>query len=144
LEGTRLGIVIVHTSFASPFALSIVLNGYTGPIKALEAAARNLGASETVILETITIRQLLPSLYAAFALCFLLSWNEFVLAWFVSGLTPTLPTVIYGKFGAITDPSVSAVGVLVIAISLVVMTTGWAVVRMGAPGRRYRRHGEAT
>jgi ABC-type spermidine/putrescine transport system permease subunit II len=134
LQGTTLAVVIVHTAYASPFALSIVLNGYTRPVKLLEAVGRNLGASEAAIVGRVTIPQLAPSLFAAFSLCFLLSWNEFVLAWFVSGLMPTLPTVIYGKFGAVTDPSVSAVGVLVVAISLLVMVTGCFVYFRSKPG----------
>jgi hypothetical protein len=62
--------------------------------------------SPTWLLEAVVVRaddtQRHPlAVFIDGMLGFLLLWNECVLAWFVNGLIPTLPTVIYGKFGVI-------------------------------------------
>jgi len=112
LDGTLWAIVVAHVCYTSPFALALIRNAYETLNRELEAAARDLGAGRVRILVRITLPQLWPSLISAAVICFLLSWDEFTLAWFVGGFVKTLPTVIYGQLGRAFSPSLNAVGAM--------------------------------
>ena len=60
----------------------------------LEAAARDLGASEMQVFFRVTLPSLKIPIIAAFALCFTFSWDEFIVAFLLSGFDPTLPVVL--------------------------------------------------
>jgi spermidine/putrescine transport system permease protein len=112
LAGTIWAIVAAHVCYASPFALAMIRNSYENLNPDFEAAARDLGARRLRVLFRVTLPQLWPSLLSAAAICFLLSWDEFTLAWFVGGFVKTLPTVIYGQLGRSFNPSINAVGAM--------------------------------
>ena len=117
LHGTYWSIVAAHVCFCSPFALGFIRNTYESLNIEIEQAARDLGASAARIIFRIVIPQLWPALVSASAISFLLSWDEFILAWYVGGFTKTLPTVIYGTLGTSFNPSVNALGVMVLLFS---------------------------
>ena len=121
IVGTLWAIIIAHICFSSPFALALIRNPYERLNIELEQAAYNLGASPIGIIFRIVIPQLWPALIAAGLLCFLVSWDEFILAWFVGGFTKTLPVVIYGMMGTSFNPSLNAVGTLSIGVSAVLL-----------------------
>ena len=83
----------------------------------MEQAARNLGAGIGRVIFMVVLPQLWRALVAAGAISFLISWDEFILAWFVGGFTKTLPTVIYATLGTSFNPSLNAVGTVVILFS---------------------------
>lgn len=118
LSGTFWGIVAAHVCYASPFALVIIYLAYRGLDVTQEEAAANLGSSRWQRFVSIVLPQLWPGILAAAVVSFLVSWDEFVLAWFVGGFTKTLPTVIYGSLGTTLSPALNAVGTLVMISSL--------------------------
>ncbi len=121
LSGTKTGIIIAHTCFASPFAFAVIRNGYLHLNQELEHAARNLGASRLQIIVTVVVPQLAPSLVGGAMIAFLLSWDEFVLAWFIGGFHKTIPTAIYGALGTAYTPSINAASTLSMSVSLLVV-----------------------
>ena len=123
LQGTYWAIVAAHVCFCSPFALGFIRNSYESLNIEIEQAARDLGAGPARIIFQIVIPQLWPALVSACAISFLLSWDEFILAWFVGGFTKTLPTVIYGTLGTTFNPSVNALGVMVLIFSCSLLVT---------------------
>lgn len=127
LVGTLWAVVIAHTSFCSPFALALIRNPYDRINIELEYAARNLGASPLRVIFQIVIPQLWPAITAAGLLSFLISWDEFILAWFVGGFKKTLPVVIYGMMGTSFNPSLNAVGTLSMGVSLVLLLSIFAL-----------------
>jgi len=127
LAGTLWAVVIAHTSFCSPFALGLIRPPYDRLNIELEQAARNLGASQSRVIFKIVIPQLWPAIAAAALLSFLVSWDEFILAWFVGGFEKTLPVVIYGMMGTSFNPSLNAVGTVSIGISAVLLVSIFAL-----------------
>ena len=63
----------------------------------------------------------LPAIIAALLITTALSFDEFMIAWFVSGFQPTLPVAIYSVLVAAIDPSLNAIGTVVFAISCLVL-----------------------
>jgi spermidine/putrescine transport system permease protein len=121
LAGTLWAVIIAHTCFCSPFALALIRNPYEQLNIELEYAARNLGANKLRVITRIIIPQLWPAIAAAGLLSFLVSWDEFILAWFVGGFNKTLPVVIYGMMGSSFNPSLNAVGTVSMLISAVLL-----------------------
>jgi spermidine/putrescine transport system permease protein len=117
LFGSLWAIVAAHVCYSSPFALVILYVSYQSLNVELEEAARNLGAGAGRVIFMVVLPQLWRALVAAGAISFLISWDEFILAWFVGGFTKTLPTVIYGTLGTSFNPSLNAVGTIAILFS---------------------------
>ncbi len=121
LSGSIAAIIAAHTCYCSPFALSIVRLSYERLNPDLEQAARNLGAGNFKTVTSVTLPQIWPAIIAAGLLSFLVSWDEFTMSWFVGGFTKTLPMVLYDMIGSSYNPSINAVGTLVIVSSGLVL-----------------------
>jgi spermidine/putrescine transport system permease protein len=126
IDGTLGAIVAAQVCYCSPFAFVLVFLAYQRLDPALEHAAVNLGANPASVLVSITLPQLRWTLIAALLMTALVSWDEFILAFFVGGFVRTLPTVIYSAVATSFDPSVNAVGVVVTAASAMLLClTAW-------------------
>jgi spermidine/putrescine transport system permease protein len=123
LFGTMTGVVIAQVCYCSPFAVGFIRNSYESLNREVELAARDLGAGTLRIIFTIVIPQMWPALITSAAISFLISWDEFILAWYVGGFTKTLPTVIYGTLGSAFNPSVNAVGLMVLVFSFTLLVS---------------------
>jgi spermidine/putrescine transport system permease protein len=118
LSGSLLSVIISHTIIASPFAFGIVRMRLAELDPHLEQAAWNLGANEWEAVRAVVLPQAAPALVAAFLLAMTVSWDEFVIAWFVSGLQGTLPVYIWTSFQAEISAAVNAIGTIVFAVSI--------------------------
>jgi spermidine/putrescine transport system permease protein len=121
LSGNILAIIAAHTCYCSPFALSLIRLSYERLNPELEYAARNLGAGNIRLIASVIVPQLWPAIAAAAMLSFLVSWDEFVMSWFVGGFTKTLPMVLYDMIGSSYSPSINAIGTAVTLISGLVL-----------------------
>lgn len=108
-----------------------------GPAEArLEAAARDLGASEWQVLTRIALPLAAPALFAAFCLAFTLSWDEFVIAFLLTNFDVTLPVVIWSMLRTGLNPETNAAGTLVFAVSLALVAVVELLVLRRAGGSR--------
>ena len=87
-------IVIAHTVLCSPFAMAIIRLRLQQMDRNLEAAAWNLGASEWRAMWQVVVPFAKPAIISALCLTAAVSFDEFAVAWFVSGLNKTVPVVI--------------------------------------------------
>lgn len=109
---------ISHTVFAAPLALVMIRARLASLPPSYEEAARDLGASRLRAITTVVWPLTAPAVIAAFLLTFTMSFDEFILAWFVSGFNVTLPVKIWTMLRTGLTPTVSAVGVLIFASSI--------------------------
>ena len=84
----------------------------------LEQAARDLGASEAQVFLRVTVPLLRPAILGAFLLSLTFSWDEFIVAFMLSGFDPTLPVVIWSMLRTGLNPQINAAGTLVFLASL--------------------------
>jgi ABC-type spermidine/putrescine transport system permease subunit II len=139
LAGSLTAVTISHVGLAAAFAVAIVRMRLTDMDRTLEKASWNLGAGELRTIWRVVLPQLAPALAAAFFLTMSISWNEFVVSWFVSGLDTTLPVKIFFSFQGNVSPRVNAVGSLVVGASFVMVAlAGFFLVMMGRGSRRRR------
>lgn len=113
LDGTIAGLVLAHTLIAFPFAFAILNTSLASRGLDLETAAWTMGASRVQAFWKVTVRGILPSLFAAFGLAFVTSWDEVVLALFLqTGPVKTLPVTIYQYLQSGIVPTVPAIAAL--------------------------------
>lgn len=117
--GRSLTVVLIgHVVINLPLAFAICTSQLGGHQAVLERAARDLGAGEAKVMGLITVPLIWPALFAAFCLCFTLSWDEFVIAYLLTRFDVTLPVVIWGMLRTGLNPETNAAGTLVFIISL--------------------------
>ena len=112
-------IVIAHVAFDIPFVMLIVRARLQGMDRSLEEAAMDLGADEWTTFFKVTIPQLLPGIIAAALLAFTLSFDDFVITFFVAGVgSTTLPLKIYSMVRLGVSPKINALSALIVLVSI--------------------------
>ena len=124
-------IMIAHATFGMCFAAVVIQTSLRNMDKTLEEAARDLGGRQPFVFLSITLPLILPAVIAAWLLSFTLSFDDVVIASFVSGPgSSTLPIVIFSKIRLGVSPEINAIATLMIlAISVLVMIGGFMVLR---------------
>jgi ABC-type spermidine/putrescine transport system permease subunit II len=129
---------IGHFLFVFPYFLLIAGAAFSRLDPALEEAAADLGASPWLVFRRVTLPQIWPILVGATSLAFALSFDEFVITFFVAGSDPTLPLFIWSSMRRTIDPSINAISTLLMAVTLVLFAIGFLLTL-----RNQRRSGYA-
>jgi spermidine/putrescine transport system permease protein len=87
----------------------------------IEEAAWNLGCTEWQALWRVVLPFTLSGIAGGWLLAFTFSFDEFVIAWFVSGFEPTLPVAIYAYIVGSADPSLNAIASIIFVMSGLVL-----------------------
>lgn len=117
-SGQIWSIVAAHTVLAAPFAMAVIRLRLNQIDASLEAAAWNLGANQWRAMREVILPFARPAIVSAFCLAAAVSFDEFAVAWFVSGLHKTLPVLILEIVTGNIDPQVNAIGSLVFLVSI--------------------------
>lgn len=117
-SGQVWSIIVAHSVLTAPFAMAIIRLRLNQMDENLEAAAWNLGASEWSAMRHVVLPFCKPAIVSAACLCAAVSFDEFAIAWFVSGLNKTVPVVILEIVTGNIDPQVNAIGTFVFVTSM--------------------------
>jgi spermidine/putrescine transport system permease protein len=128
LSGTVTAVIISHTVLGAPFAMAVTRLRLAQMDPALEAAAWNLGASEWGAMRHVILPFCLPAIVSAFCLTAAVSFDEFAVAWFVSGLNKTVPVVILEILQGNVDPQINAIGTVVFLTSMTLVVLAQVLV----------------
>jgi putative spermidine/putrescine transport system permease protein len=122
LNGTFWGLVIGHTVVIFPYATIVIGTALVEVDPRLENAAVGLGAMRARAFVEVTLPLIRPGLVVAALFGFLISFDEVVIAIFVtSAETMTLPRRIWDGIRFELNPTIAAVSTLLIALSALVM-----------------------
>ncbi len=134
-SGQIWSIVIAHTVLCSPFAMAVIRLRLQQMDSSLEAAAWNLGASEWGAMRHVVIPFVMPAIISALCLTMAVSFDEFAVAWFVSGLNKTIPVIILEILQGNIDPQINAIGsiVFITSMTLVIIAQLFFVTRQKNP-----------
>jgi putative spermidine/putrescine transport system permease protein len=118
LVGTATGLVLSHLVLALPIVIVVLLNALKNIDLMPEQAARSLGAGPLHAFLRTTLVAIRPSVVAAALFAFLASFEDVIMALFMSGATAsTLPKRMWDSIVLEIDPTVAAVSSLMIVIS---------------------------
>lgn len=140
LTETMIGFVLVHTSLGVPYVMINVIASLSSVDRRLEMAAMNLGASPFETFFRITMPLILPGMLAGALFAFITSWDEVVVAIFLSGpdLT-TLPVKMWSGIRVQIDPTIAAISTL----SLFIILAAFAASGIGKAFGTLRRNMQA-
>lgn len=118
-----LTIILGHTLFACAFATTVMQSRLTEVNRSLEEAAMDLGCPPLQVFFRVTLPNILPALAAAWLLSFTLSFDDVVIAEFLSGPgISTLPQVVFTYARRGINPSVyAAATILMTAVSAAII-----------------------
>lgn len=123
LLDTYAGLILAHTILAAPMVLITVSASLANFDPKLEQASRNLGAPMMTTLRRVILPSIRPGIYAGAVFAFILSWDEIVVALFISKFSVyTLPRRMWNGIRENTDPTVAAAAVVLIAMTLIAFT----------------------
>ena len=133
ITGTLSGIVAGHVVLCMPFALALIRLRLADLDPNLEAASWNLGATRWTTVRDAIIPFCFPAVVAALFLTAAISFDEYMIAWFVSGLNETLPVRLLAMLQGQVSPRINAVGTMVFAVSMALVVVAQLLI-----GRRLR------
>lgn len=146
LSGAIYSVVIAHVVMCAPFAMAICRLRLSQMDPSLEAAAWNLGASEWMAMRHVIVPFCRPALFAAVFITMAVSFDEFAVAWFVSGLNETLPVKVLGFLQGQVSPRINVIGtfVFIVSMTLVVVAQVLLMKRGAAPAAAVKDTGVVT
>ncbi len=118
LSGQLWSIMLAHSVMTAPFAMAIIRLRLHQMDPDLEAAAWNLGGTEWQTMRHVILPFCAPAIVSSLCLTAAVSFDEFAVAWFVSGLNKTVPVVILEIVQGNIDPQVNAIGTFVFLTSM--------------------------
>jgi len=96
LSGTLLGVVLVHLIPTIPYMTLVLSSVFANFDPDYDRQARSLGASSWQTFWQVTLPLIAPGVIVGALFAFLISWNEFLLTFFVGGgRVFTLPMVLF-------------------------------------------------
>lgn len=124
LIGSVVTLIIAHVALALPFPVLIVSATLQQFDITLERAGRVLGANPPRVFYYITLPYITPAVLASAVFSFFVSFDELVIALFITGRWDTLPKRIWSDLRLELDPTIAAVASLLIAVTVVGITVG--------------------
>ncbi len=98
LTGTIIGVILAHLAMQMPFVVWLMLGFFSGvPVEVEEAAVLD-GANPFQVFWYVCLPMVLPGLNAAAILAFVISYNEFLFAFFLAGYNAQPLTVGITRF----------------------------------------------
>jgi multiple sugar transport system permease protein len=85
LTGTLFGVILAHLAMQMPFIVWLMLGFFSGIPQEVEEAAVIDGCSPFQVFWKVSLPMVLPGLNASAILAFIISYNEFLFAFFLAG-----------------------------------------------------------
>ncbi len=122
LTGTLIGFTLAHTIMALPFVVIVMTANLRGIDVEVEHAARSLGANRITTLRRVVFPLALPGMISAGLFAFLISFDELIIALFISSPTlSTLPKKLWDGIRTEINPTIAAVSTLLVLLSLIIL-----------------------
>ncbi|MES0884401.1 ABC transporter permease [Roseibium sp. SCP14] len=127
--GSFWALILSHGVFLVTIPLIMISLGLETIEKELLDAASSLGASEFDLFRTVVMPLITPFIFGSAAFCFVLSLNEYIIAFMVAGFTvETLPIKIVNSLRYGYSPAMAAVSLLSVLSAAILFA---AVARFG-------------
>lgn len=124
LLNTFIGLILAHTTLATPFVVITITATLTGFDHSLTRAGAGLGAHPITVFSKITLPLILPGMISGALFAFLTSFDEVIIALFVASADQrTLPKVMFSGVREEISPTITAAATVLTVFSIVVLAT---------------------
>lgn len=121
IYGSILTTLVSHGMFFVTLPLVTITLGLHSIDRQVIEASTTLGADEATVFRTIVLPLVTPYLVSGYAFAFVLSLNEYIVAFMVAGLTvETLPIKIFNSLRYGYTPVMAAVSVMFVLVGVIV------------------------
>ena len=124
LGGVSLGMVsliLAHVTFSLPYVILSVLPKLRQMDPHLYEAAQDLGCPPVTSFLKVVLPEIIPGVVTGMIMAFTLSIDDFVISYFTSGTTQTLPIYIYSMTRKRISPEINALSTLLFGTILVLL-----------------------
>lgn len=129
-----LTVTIGHMVVCLPYAISVLLPRFIGFNRSLEEASADLGEPPLRTFWRVTLPCNYPGILACLLMTFTISFDEFFMAFFLSGAQSTLPMYIWGQLRFPKDfPSLLALSTLILVFSFILIFASLRLAKIGQP-----------
>lgn len=129
-----LTVIVGHTLICMPYAIAVLSTAFSSLDRSLEEAAYDLGETKWGAFRLVTLPLVMPGIISSLLISFTISLDEFIIAFFLAGNEPTLPTYIFSQLRfPRAIPVIMALGTVLVILSIVLL----------ALGEYFRRRGNA-
>ncbi len=137
-----LTVALGHIVVCVPFAITVLVSRFEGFDKSLEEASLDLGENGWMTFWRVTFPLALPGIVSSLLLSFMVSFDDFLIAYFLAGSDVTLPIYIWGQLRfPYKLPSVLALGAFILFVSTVLVVFAEWVRSRGLDHRKHKMVG---
>ncbi len=116
-------VILGHVLVCTPFSIAILSAAFQSLDKSLEEAAYDLGETAVSTFRLIILPLVTPGIISSLLITFTISLDEFLMAFFLAGTEPTLPTYIFSQFRFPNSvPVIMALGTILVLVSILLLT----------------------
>jgi spermidine/putrescine transport system permease protein len=117
-----LTVIMGHVLICTPFAVAILTSAFQSLDRSLEEAAYDLGEDAWSTFRLIILPLVMPGIISSFLICFTISLDEFIIAYFLGGSDTPLSAYIYGQFRFPAKvPAMLALGTILVIVSIALL-----------------------
>lgn len=116
IEKGYLTMLLAHVSFCTPYVITSVYPKIRSIDQSVANAAMDLGATPFQALTKVIIPMIKPGIYAGMLLAFTMSFDDFVISYFVSGNGVMNISIIVYNMTKRTNPTINALSTIVIVV----------------------------
>jgi spermidine/putrescine transport system permease protein len=130
-----MSVIIGHVLICLPFAVFVLMSRFEGFDLSLEEASLDLGENGWMTFWRVTFPLVLPGIVSSLILTFIVSFDDFMIAFFLCGTDTTLPVYIFGELRfPYKLPNVLALGATILIASAALIALAEWVRRLGIAG----------
>lgn len=85
LAKTIFGIIIAHTLYSQPYSLKLIFDAVRAIGDRFEIAAKNLGATNFIVIKKVTVPMLFDAINKSMAMSFIISFSQYFLTLIIGG-----------------------------------------------------------
>ncbi len=137
-----LTVILGHTLICLPYTIAILSTAFNSLDKSLEEAAYDLGETKWSAFRLVILPLVMPGIISALLMSFTISLDEFIIAFFLAGNEPTLPTYIFSQLRFPKSiPVIMALGTVLVVMSILLLTFAEYFRRRGIARTGQKDHG---
>ncbi len=130
-------VVIGHIMLCTPFAMAVLSSRLEGFDRSLEEASLDLGETPWMTFWRVTLPLAAPGIISSMLLTFIVSFDEFLLSFFLTNQQPTLPVYIWSQLRFPNKlPGVLAMGAVILLVSCILVVVAEWVRQLGTTERK--------
>lgn len=114
-------LILAHTTFCLPYIILSILPRLRQMDPHLYEAAQDLGCPPMKSFFKVILPDIMPGIMSGMIMAFTLSLDDFVISYFTSGTTQTLPIAIYSMTRRIVSPEINALSTILFVIVLALL-----------------------